>query len=126
MELFYAKHQKQAAQTARQVASTDTFLDQNHTHFLLVDDARHDTSSVVSSKTFGLRARLELALREGRTGLHGDSVNAVNNHVPMVLILVQGRVKTFLTVEQSLRQDVPVLVIAVSCILLFIQLCFFT
>lgn len=38
-----------------------------------------------------------------------------NESVPMILIVVQGGPNTLLTVEESLKQNVPVLVLAVKC-----------
>ena len=40
--------------------------------------------------------------------------NSRNESVPMILIVVQGGPNTLLTVEESLKQNVPVLVLAVS------------
>ena len=43
-----------------------------------------------------------------------DEDNNRNETVPMILIVVQGGPNTLLTVEQSLKQNVPVLVLAVN------------
>jgi hypothetical protein len=43
-----------------------------------------------------------------------DDDNSRNESVPMILIVVQGGPNTLLTVEESLKQNVPVLVLAVS------------
>lgn len=42
-----------------------------------------------------------------------DEEDCKNESVPMILIVVQGGPNTLITVEQSLKQSVPVLVLAV-------------
>jgi hypothetical protein len=51
-----------------------------------------------------------------------DEEISKSQSVPMVLIVVQGGPNTLLTVEESLKQNVPVLVLAVSEYF-FIRLC---
>ncbi len=48
-----------------------------------------------------------------------DDDNLRSETVPMILIVVQGGPNTLLTVEESLKQNVPVLVLAVSDMLIF-------
>lgn len=52
---------------------------------------------------------------ESPTELEEDSVT----EVPMILIVVQGGPNTLITVEESLKQMVPVLVLAVSIKMLY-------
>lgn len=49
-----------------------------------------------------------------------DDDNSRNETVPMILIVVQGGPNTLLTVEESLKQNVPVLVLAV-CFLFILK-----
>jgi transient receptor potential cation channel subfamily M member 2 len=114
-------------------------LDPNHTHFILVDDG----SEGLFGKEIEFRAHLEAELRKGKslryyekkfkrkrnmsdrsstsnsrvlTDFEDDNDEEIsrNESVPMVLIVVQGGPNTLLTVEESLKQNVPVLVLAVS------------
>lgn len=48
-----------------------------------------------------------------------DEDGVKNESVPMILIVVQGGPNTLITVEQSLKQTVPVLILAVSQIISF-------
>ena len=103
--------------------SEDVLLDPNHTHFILVDDGSED----MFGKEIGFRARLEAELRRGklpdqyekmRKEKRKNSYNSIENEdaqsmIPMILIVVQGGPNTLLTVEESLKKNVPVLVLAV-------------
>lgn len=129
------KHSKKPA-----AKTTDVLLDPNHTHFILVDDG----SEGLFGKEIEFRAHLEAELRKGkslkyyeqkrssskrktysRSSSSGqnpsddeddehDEENPRNEMVPMILIVVQGGPNTLLTVEESLKQNVPVLVLADS------------
>lgn len=116
--------------------NTDVLLDPNHTHFILVDDGSNGRFGV----EIEFRAHLEAELRKGKSlkyyeskqnttkKLHrysnsasqlsedeeeSDEEDCKNESVPMILIVVQGGPNTLITVEQSLKQSVPVLVLAV-------------
>lgn len=103
--------------------SEDVLLDPNHTHFILVDDGSQD----MFGKEIEFRARLEAELRRGklpdqyekmRKEKRKNSFNSIENEdaqsmIPMILIVVQGGPNTLLTVEESLKKNVPVLVLAV-------------
>ena len=101
----------------------------NHTHFILVDDG----SEGMFRKEIDFRARLEDELRKGHslkyyerkrflrkqktTTLIYDSDEddkcSLEGAVPMILIVVQGGPNTLLTVEDNLKKNIPVLVLAV-------------
>ncbi len=130
--LFYAQQEKEQAK------NTDVFLDPNHTHFILVDDG----SEGHFGKEIEFRAHLEAELRKGRSLKHyenrrilrkrltrtsslagyqpsdeeeeSNDEESSNESVPMILIVVQGGPNTLITVEESLKQSVPVLVLAVN------------
>lgn len=53
-----------------------------------------------------------------------DEDGVRNESVPMILIVVQGGPNTLITVEQSLKQAVPVLILAVWLLLLVLFLLF--
>ena len=42
-----------------------------------------------------------------------EADNQKNEYIPMILIVVQGGPNTLMTVEESLKENVPVLVLAV-------------
>lgn len=117
-------------------------LDPNHTHFILVDDGSNGRFGV----EIEFRAHLEAELRKGRSLKYyeskrnttkrlqrssnvisqyseeeedSDEEDCRNESVPMILIVVQGGPNTLITVEESLKQAVPVLVLAVNFIDLF-------
>ena len=96
--------------------STDEiFLDQNHTHFVLVDDGSENIDGI----ELAFRTQLESELRKRpvqkrcEQSILSERARA-DDQVPMVLIIVQGGTKAFLKVEEAVRLDVPVLVLAVS------------
>jgi len=111
----------------------DVMLDPNHNNFILVDDG----SVNQFGKEIKFRANLEAELRKGRshayykTKFHEsggalsrtsstktDASHATDEgneeHVPMVLIVVQGGPNTLETVVESLQKKVPVLILADS------------
>jgi len=115
------------------VKTYDVMLDPNHNNFILVDDG----SVNQFGKEIKFRANLEAELRKGRshayykTKFHEsggalsrtsstktDASHATDEgdeeHVPMVLIVVQGGPNTLETVVESLQQKVPVLILADS------------
>ena len=102
-------------------ANNDILLDPNHTHFILVDDG--------SESKFGVeikfRARLENELRRGRSydrknktlkeSVRSSSGSKYGKElIPMILIVVNGGPNTLLTVIESLKEQVPVLILAES------------
>ena len=138
MPLFYAQQEIESSENKKeQPKNTDVLLDPNHTHFILVDDG----SEGLFGKEIEFRAHLEAELRKGkslkyyelkrsqkkkvsaRSGYQGqisddeddiqDEDDMRNESVPMILIVVQGGPNTLITVEESLKQMVPVLVLAV-------------
>ncbi len=123
--LFYA--QQEITETKKeQPKNTDVILDPNHTHFILVDDG----SEGQFGKEIEFRAHLEAELRKGRPLKYYEAQRNKKKYdeeespieleedslteVPMILIVVQGGPNTLITVEESLKQMVPVLVLAVS------------
>lgn len=123
------------------VKNTDVLLDPNHTHFILVDDGseglfgkeiefrahleaelrkgkslKYYEQKRSSRKKISARGSSALAMMQQSDDEEDDhdEDNPRNEMVPMILIVVQGGPNTLLTVEESLKQNVPVLVLAVS------------
>jgi transient receptor potential cation channel subfamily M protein 2 len=97
--------------------------DPNHTHFILVDDG----SEGQFGKEIKFRAKFENELRKGKIGRFyeerrqhkGDLVKIEKkNVIPMILIVVNGGPNTLLTVVESLEEHIPILVLAVTLILI--------
>ncbi len=98
------------------------FLDPNHTHFILVDDGSQSNFG----KEIEFRANFEAELRRGKSldyyekkrkgafDLNKQHITNKEDTIPMILIVVQGGPNTLLTVEESLKKNVPVLVLADS------------
>ena len=121
--LFYAQQETLESKTDKS-NNPDVLLDANHTHFILVDDG--------SVGRFGVeiefRANLEAELRKGKSlkdyenqkldlsdpDYDFQDEDSKNESVPMILIVVQGGPNTLITVEESLKKAVPVLVLAVN------------
>nr|KAG5702764.1 hypothetical protein BaRGS_003638 [Batillaria attramentaria] len=81
-----------------------TALDHNHTHFLLVDDGTEG----LYGREIEFRSKLESYISSKvETGV--TEVQSV--HVPSVLIVVEGGVGTMKTVMQSVKRNMPVVVI---------------
>ncbi len=143
--MFYAQQEIDSNdQKKKQAPNTDVFLDPNHTHFIFVDDG----SEGQFGKEIEFRAHLEAELRKGKSlkyyenkrllkkrissklsssnGMQqsdeeddNEDENSNTETVPMILIVVQGGPNTLITVEESLKQSVPVLVLAVKYSLYF-------
>jgi transient receptor potential cation channel subfamily M protein 2 len=129
--LLYALQEKDN-QKKDMTKNTDVLLDPNHTHFILVDDGTEGQFG----KEIEFRSLLEAELRKGKSikyyekkrnqkkkvlnQLNSNDSDSDTNHngitetIPMILIVVQGGPNTLITVEHSLKQSVPVLVLAVS------------
>ena len=135
--MFYAQQENENKKEASK--NTDVLLDPNHTHFILVDDGTEGQFG----KEIEFRALLEAELRKGkslkyyeskrilkkkissRSSIGGDYAqddefkdsddeeSSKTESIPMILIVVQGGPNTLITVEHSLKQSVPVLVLAV-------------
>jgi transient receptor potential cation channel subfamily M protein 2 len=86
-----------------------TSLDQNHTHFLLVDDGSEEQYG----KEITFRAMLEQEIILGKCLEHykGNEHVADGNFIPMVLIVVNGGPKTLETVIKSVKGNTPVLLL---------------
>lgn len=134
--MFYAKNENEAEtkpnlrSSKKADTSQDILLDPNHTHFILVDDG----SEGKFGKEIKFRAQLEAELRKGKPLKHYEnnlkkrqySNSAVvyeetetnekedQSLVPMVLIVVQGGPNTLLTVKESIKENMPVLVLYVK------------
>ena len=114
--MFYAPDENDPS------SSKGVFLDPNHTHFILVDDGSQGNFG----KEIEFRAHLEAELRRGKTSEfyakkrrdhkadHKEASKNETDNIPMILIVVQGGPNTLLTVEESLKKNVPVLVLADS------------
>ncbi len=106
-------------------------LDPNHNNFILVDDGSEGSFG----KEIEFRASFESELRKGksltyyrkkfikRNGKQSLTVKSnwttanddtEQENIPMVLIVVQGGPNTLFTVAESLSQNIPVLILAVS------------
>lgn len=100
-------------------ANNDILLDPNHTHFILVDNGSENKFGV----EIKFRAKLENELRRGRSydrkrNNLKESVRSSGKYgkelIPMILIVVNGGPNTLLTVIESLKEEVPVLILAES------------
>ncbi|CAF0758789.1 unnamed protein product [Brachionus calyciflorus] len=113
--------------------NTDIKLDPNHNHFILVDDG----SVGMFGKEIEFRTRLETELRKGKDlkdydmknkMLHDEDDMAEDDarfKIPMILIVVQGGPNTLFTVEETIKQSIPVLILAESkgCADLIVNAC---
>lgn len=68
------------------VASTDTFLDPNHTHFILVDDGSENQFG----KEIEFRANLENELRKGRTLRHYQKLRKTSRTTTSLSVATGG------------------------------------
>lgn len=100
--------------------NSDVLLDPNHNHFILVDDG----SIGQFGKEIDFRAKLETELRKGKdwkdSKRRKESIlNEPEDEfkVPMILIVVQGGRHTLLTVEKTIKQLIPILIIAVKILI---------
>ena len=108
--------------------NTEVFLDPNHTHFILVDDG----SVGAFGKEIEFRSRLEAELRKGKSlkdyenkNKFNDLMREHNSYIPMILIVVQGGQNTLLTIEEAIKENVPILVLSVrgiKCNILFLKI----
>ena len=73
-------------------------LDENHTHFILVEVDNNDDDEIE------FRAKLEDRLRQPKQ----------NKIIPSILIVVEGGENTLKTVAETLNKNIPVLVLKVS------------
>ncbi|XP_060577769.1 transient receptor potential cation channel subfamily M member-like 2 isoform X4 [Ruditapes philippinarum] len=80
----------------------ESFLDPNHTHFILVDNATEHKFAV----EIPFRARLENKIAKIRTDT-GD--NAVS--VPIVLLVLEGGPGTLETVHQAIQNNTPSVIV---------------
>ena len=95
-----------------------TKLDPNHNYFILVDDG----SKGEYGKEIKLRALLEAELRKSKKSSKKKTLSKENSidenldehSIPMVLIVVQGGFGTLITIEESLKKHIPIIIIAVS------------
>ncbi len=130
--LFYAKKEQEYADESQGSIRTgrapsininsDIFLDPNHTHFILVDDG----SEGLFGKEIKFRAKFENELRKGKSLKYYENKRTQRfptsnlefqekkEIVPMILIVVNGGPNTLLTVVESLEENIPILVLAVS------------
>lgn len=107
-----------------------TVLDQNHSHFILIDDDSHDD---ILRQEIVFRTRLEKELRNCWTKYNADGINISsrrnsltsitsdgiknkeleNEAIPSILICINGQFDSLLLVKEFLREKVSVLVMAV-------------
>lgn len=81
-------------------------LDPNHNNFILVDN---NNIKGQFGQEIDFRLNLECQL----------SLNAFQEKVPLVLIVVNGGKYTLLTVNQSIKKDIPILILAVIRFLVY-------
>lgn len=97
------------------ISTNDAYLDTNHTHFILVDDG----STATNRKEIEFRTRFQAELRRGKNLKFYEQksiepeVDDLKSKTPIILIVVQGGQNTLITVEQSIQQNIPILVLAV-------------
>jgi hypothetical protein len=91
-------------------------LDPNHTHFILVDDGKNDEFGA----EIDFRANLENELNQGKKlkeyllDKHSRASSSNGEKIPMILIVVQGGPNTLKTIYESVRNNTPVLILAVG------------
>ncbi len=111
--ILFQEVEYRSGSTAGETKKDSTELDQNHTHFILVDDGSVGEYGV----EIDFRAELESKLQEERRYDHDrnsfDETDRTEK-IPMILIVVQGGPRTLETVVKSINKDVPVLVLAES------------
>ncbi len=94
----------------------DVPLDPNHTHFILVDDGKNGEFGA----EIDFRANLENELNKGKKLQNYTNpsmvITATTDHIPMILIVVQGGPNTLKTVYESIKNNTPVLILAVCLI----------
>lgn len=90
-------------------SNNQVFLDPNHNHFILVDDG----SVGAFGKEIEFRTRLETELRKQKISNNFQKELEESINVPMLLIVVQGGPNTLVTVEKTIIQKIPILVLAV-------------
>ena len=96
-------------------STSDAYLEPNHTHFVLVDDG----STCLNRNEIEFRTRFQAELRRGKSlkyyeqNLIENESDDLKSKIPMILIVVQGGQNTLVTVEQSIQQQIPILVLAV-------------
>jgi transient receptor potential cation channel subfamily M protein 2 len=117
------------------MSAGDSLLDPNHTHFILVDDG----SDSKYGTEIKLRTKLVSELKRGKSLRYyeqkrerlnklSQSMNAsnafseksedcseeeVDDSIPMILIVVQGGPNTLSTVTESIKENIPILVLVV-------------
>ena len=86
-------------------------MEPNHTHFLLVDDKTENSFGV----EIDFRVKFEAEIRRGLSLENYKSGSVLNERskIPMVLIVVQGGPNSLLLVEKSIKENIPILVLAV-------------
>lgn len=115
----------------------ETVLDQNHSHFILIDDDSHDD---ILHQEMLFRTRLERELRNSWSknvnevlttsrknstisfmsdGIKSREMENDNNSkaVPSILICVNGQFESLFLVKEFLRERVSVLIMAVRIII---------
>lgn len=116
--------EKRIGTSANIPVNTDVYLDPNHSHFILVDDGSEGSFG----KEIAFRAQLENELCQGRSlrdyqnrrqksTITSDldfNNSSDDQKIPIILIVVQGGPYTLLTVEETLKKNKPVLVLAVE------------
>ncbi|XP_053732117.1 transient receptor potential cation channel subfamily M member 2-like isoform X1 [Synchiropus splendidus] len=80
-------------------------LDNNHTHFLLVDDGTHGSYGV----EIELRSRLEKCISSKRLGVKGN-----NTTVPVVCLILDGGPGTLNTIYNAMLNDTPCVILGGS------------
>ncbi|XP_048780497.1 transient receptor potential cation channel subfamily M member 2-like isoform X2 [Ostrea edulis] len=77
-------------------------LDPNHTHFILVDNGTNNQPGAEVK----FRATLERAIANIKTGNSQDDVL-----VPMIKLLIEGGLESLESVQESIRNEIPVVIV---------------
>lgn len=104
-----------------------TFLDHNHSNFILIDDEESNTDTALEHEVL-FRVKLEREFRNGwtpfvphleRLNNGGDSerhslssLASNETSIPSILVCLNGQYESLLLVKESLREKVSVLVLA--------------
>ncbi|WAR05184.1 TMP2L-like protein [Mya arenaria] len=88
-------------------SKTDSFLDPNHSHFVLVDNATQNTFAAAEIQ---FRENFEKEIAKNNTGT--GEIDAVS--VPSILLVLAGDLGTLENVHQAIKNNTPIVVVKSS------------
>ncbi|XP_052805159.1 transient receptor potential cation channel subfamily M member-like 2 isoform X2 [Mya arenaria] len=87
-------------------SKTDSFLDPNHSHFVLVDNATQNTFAAAEIQ---FRENFEKEIAKNNTGTGENAVS-----VPSILLVLAGDLGTLENVHQAIKNNTPIVVVKSS------------